>query len=146
MTGGRDERRVRAADCAAIVTRPAGGELPLYIQHGHAACPACCRVQSRPEGRAARRTDGRRAGWRLFLSLFIFIYLFSPPPHGLCAFPFMGGSCSSLRATGNAREPTSHLSSPAGGTSPQTGRHWESIPGPPDPQTDVLPIALTRPL
>ena len=46
---------------------------------------------------------------------------------------------------GNVREPTSHLVSPAGGTSPQTGWHRESIPGPPASRTDVLPTALTRP-
>ena len=31
------------------------------------------------------------------------------------------------------------------GTIPQTGRHRESIPGPPDLRTDALPTALTKP-
>ena len=29
--------------------------------------------------------------------------------------------------------------------SPQIGQHWESIPGPPDPQTEALPTELARP-
>ena len=43
------------------------------------------------------------------------------------------------------REST-NLVNQAGGTSPQTGRHRESIPGPPDPRTEALPTALTRPV
>ena len=43
---------------------------------------------------------------------------------------------------GSVREPTSHLTNPAGGPSPQIGRHRESISGPPDPRTEALPTAL----
>ena len=73
-----------------------------------------------------------------------FFSFFLSPPTGIID-PIYRRAPTPPQGYGNAREPTPHLVSPAGDTSPQTGRHRELIPGPPDPRTDVLPTALTRP-
>ena len=71
-------------------------------------------------------------------------YLFIPLTSDGDLYPFTGGLLLLLRATASVREPTGHLFIPAGGASPQIGRHRESIPGPPDQQTEALPSDPAR--
>ena len=75
-------------------------------------------------------------------------YLFPLNSDGDFFGPIYGRASAPPQGYGNARELTSHLVNPTGGvgTSPQTGRHRESIPGPPDLRTDAPPTALATPL